>query len=184
MPSQQGGSGEAYGYMTAINKCPHDEFIVALVNADNPELIRAMGADATPVAKGAKHQWLGPYLPFSASAHVPDTKLHGAVRRVSDGKFVVAKGVKTDGSLMDVSSTKKRVCQLFNKDGSGFAVFRATLSGDGKKVIRNDFYQGKHSPSGTACEQYFEEGPPAVEGRFVDVYAPGSCQFVIDDCTN
>lgn len=112
---------------------------------------------------------------------MPDERIRVIVLRTSDGKVV-----KPDGAPVDVSSTKQRVCQLFWKDQLGFAIFRATLSADGMRVVGNDFAKGKRSePSvpGTPCEKYYETGPPPVEGRMVDVYATGSCRVIIDDCS-
>jgi hypothetical protein len=108
------------------------------------------------------------------------------VVRKADGKMVAPKGIKQDGTLVDVSITKKRACQLFVKGSSDFSGFRARLSSDGTRVLGNDFYNGDRSPpveGGTPCERYFETGPPAVEGRMVDVYDTGSCRVVIDDCS-
>jgi hypothetical protein len=111
---------------------------------------------------------------------------------------VAPKGVKSDGSLVDVSSSKKRVCQLFVKGSNDFSMFRASLSPDGSRVIRNDFAFGERPNfppvkggdwQGTPCEQYYEKATstqpvlPAVEGRMVDVYDTGSCRVIIDDCS-
>jgi hypothetical protein len=178
---------EDLGYLTVINLCPKDQFKVALLRIDQSGKgpIYAMGADATSATAGAKHQWLGPFLRFPKTPDMPEHPIHVAVLREADGKMVAPKGIKQDGTLVDVSSSKKRACQLFVKGSSDFAIFRARLSADGTKVLGNDFYRGDRSPpveGGAPCEQYFETGPPAVEGRMVDVYDTGSCRVVIDDC--
>jgi hypothetical protein len=108
----------------------------------------------------------------------------------ADGKQVVPKGLKADGSLVDVSSTKKSVCQLFWKGTNDFAIFRASLSPDGERVVGNDFAMGERSDPGkpgTPCEEYFERAyqeRPAMEGRMMPVYDVGSCRIMIDDCNN
>jgi len=187
------------GYLTVTNKCPHDTFKVAMLRMDpaGKAPIYAMGADASGVPGSTPFQWLGPFLQFSMSTSVPDRPVWVAVVRKSDGKLVAPKGVKSDGSLVDVSSSRKRVCQLFVKGSKDFAMFRASLSPDGSKVIRNDFAFGerpnypplKGGEQGTPCEQYYEKATstrpvlPAVEGRMVDVYDTGSCRVIIDDCS-
>lgn len=194
-------SAEHLGYLTVTNKCPQDSFKVALLRIDpaGKDPIQAMGADANVVQPNTKFIWLGPFLTFPPGSDVPQGKpLYVAVLRLSDSKIVAPKGVKADGTLLDVSSSRRRACQLFDtgpresspKGPIDFAGFRAALSPDGSKVIRNDFRAptGKRSPvgePGVACEQYSEEGHdgrPGVEGRMVDVYTTGSCRVVIDDC--
>lgn len=200
-PKGTTSGADQLGYLTVTNKCPQDSFKVALLRIDptGKEPMQAMGADANVVQPNTQFNWLGPFLTFSSGSSVPQGKpLYVAVLRISDGKIVTPKGVKPDGTLLDVSSSRRRACQLFNAGPAqslpnsplDFAIFRATLSPDGSKVIRNDFRTAtsKASPvgePGVACEQYFEEGHdgrPGVQGRMVDVYTTGSCRVVIDDC--
>lgn len=193
---------EQLGYLTITNKCPQDSFKVALLRIDpaGNDPIQAMGADANVVQPNTQFIWLGPFLTFPPGSDVPQGKpLYVAVLRLADGEMVAPKGVKADGTLLDVSSSRRHTCQLFDKRPAGsssngparrFAGFRGILSPDGSKVIRNDFrtptgrasLTGEH---GVPCEDYFEEGHdgrPGVEGHMVDVYTTGSCRVVIDDC--
>lgn len=158
------------GYLTVTNLCPKDQFKVALLKFDHPAdwsmdllpagqgSIHAMGADATSATAGTKYQWLGPFLRFPKTPDMPEKPIHVAVIRKADGKVVVPKGIKQDGTLTDVTSSKRKVCQLFEKGTSDFAIFRARVSADGTRVLHNDFYRGDRSPpvvGGTLCEQYF-----------------------------
>jgi len=184
-----------YGKLVSKSKCPNDKFGFALVNMNPPDTTdpkkQYITASFDGVSDGNIQLGGSRYTSFSKSPHAPDTLRHIAVIRQSDGKQVVPKALMPDGKLVDISATKKRVCLLFEKGTNKLAGFRMGLSLDGTRVTGNDFAQaptpeGK-SPMGlpgVPCSQYFELGPPAVEGRMVDVYAPvGTCQIVIDDCT-
>jgi hypothetical protein len=201
-PNETSSSAEHIGHLTVTNKCPEDFFKVALLRIDpaGKDHIQAMGADAGGVWPDTQFVWVGPVLTFLPKSEVPQGKpLYVAVLRLADGKMVAPKGIKADGTLLDVSSSRRRVCQLFDdvpyawspKGPTDFAFFNATLSPDGSRVIRNDHraYPGtRRSESGepgVPCKEYFEEGHdgrPGVEGRMVDVYTTGSCRVVIDDC--
>jgi hypothetical protein len=189
-------SGMPLGKMRSISTCTKDEFSMALVNLNPPK-----STDPEKQRHTASYQGTGDgnddslggsgYMAFSKSVHAPDVLLHVAVVRSSDGKQVTPKALMPDGKLVDISATKKRVCLLFEKGTNKLAVFRMGLSLDGTRVTGNDFARAKTladmSPKGlpgVPCGQYFENGPPAVEGRMMDAYAPvGTCQVVIDDCS-
>jgi len=174
--------------MTAVNKCPHDEFYVSLVRFGGAAAY-AFGAAGDPVRGAVKHQWVqGPNLGGEPQAKNP--QMYIAVLRASDGKLVVPKGVAADGvTPVDISGTKRRVCQLFKQSSNplDFAAFRARLTADGSKVVRNDFGQKPNEyPEGLACEKYSEVtvgGTTTAVGKLTDVYKPPSCLFVIDDCS-
>lgn len=170
-------------------RCPNIVSVVPQKFSATCDTFFLHDADATWVAEGAQYQWLGSLLRFTNSSSVPDERvLVGIIR--ADGKQVVPKGQKADGSLIDVSSTKNSVCQLFWKGTKDFAIFRASLSPDGTRVVGNDFAMGERSEPGkpgTPCEEYFEKGykeRPAVEGHMMPVYDVGSCRITIDDCSN
>lgn len=135
-------------------------------------------------------------MSFSTSVHAPDSQQHVAVIRHSDGKQVAPKALMPNGRVVDISATRKRVCLLFQKSKNKLAVFRMGTSLDGTRVTGNDFAKVVSKTYGAdfpprvptfhpgACLVCPEVGPPAVEGRMVDVYAPvGTCQVFIDDCT-
>lgn len=175
------------GYLTATNKCPHDTFQVSMVSGEY-----AKGADATPAPAKAQFHWLGPFIEIKSGGELA-RPLEIAVLRNTDGKFVVPKGVNADGSLRDLTSSKRQVCQLFFKGKPDFAIFRAKLGGGGTRVVGNDFYIGRRpapGPPGVPCAEYYEEpegdpkkGRNPVEGRMVDMYSLKTCHFVIDDCS-
>lgn len=177
--------------MTAVSKCPKDVFFVSFVRfGSTSSAAYAYGAaTADPVTGTTKHRWVGPNLGGEAQAQNP--QMYVAVLRASDGKVIVPKGVAADGvTPVDISSTKRRVCQLFKQSSNplSFAAFRARLNPDGSKIIRNDF--GKKPdvyPEGLECEKYSEvlvgEGSTTAVGRLTDMYQPRGCMFVIDDCS-
>jgi len=174
--------------MTAISKCPNDEFFISSVRFGT-NMVAAMGADGTPVKGAVKHMWVGGNLGGDSKAwQHPNTYI--AVLRASDGKLVVPKGVNADGvTPVDISGTKRRVCQLFaqNSKPLRFASFRARLTADGSKVVRNDFgVKPNEYPEGLDCEKYSEvliNPATTAVGKMTDVYKPPSCLFVIDDCS-
>lgn len=176
-------------YMTAVSKCPNDAFFVSFMRSGSTA-VSALGADATPVRGTVKHQWLGPNLGGSTQSW-QQPGMYVAVLRASDGKLVVPKGVAADGvTPVDISGTKHSACQLFKQGSSPlrFAAFRARLSNDGAKVVRNDFGSKPNEYlEGLACEKYAEvlvgDGSSTAVGRMTDVYKPPSCLFVIDDCS-
>ena len=184
-PCVASGTGS---YMTAISKCPKDEFHISFVKF-GPTSVYAMGADATPVTGAVKHMWVGPNLGGDQKSwQQPDRYI--AVVRASDGKVIVPKGVQADGvTPIDISGTKRRVCQLFAQDSNPlrFVGFRARLTADGSKVVRNDFgRKPEQYPEGLECEKYSElliDRTTTAMGKMTDVYKPPSCLFVIDDCS-
>lgn len=118
--------------------------------------------------------------------------IHLAILRKFDGKLITPKGVNPDGSFFDISSTSRKVCQLFQQDVNPlrFAIFRAQMSADGLNVVRDDFYNSKLPSSipagGVPCEQYVDPakgGFGAKYGKLVEVFRPGGCRFAIDDCS-
>jgi hypothetical protein len=67
-----------------------------------------MDADATSASAGVKYQWLGPLQGFPKTPDMPEHPIHVAVVRVADGKMVAPKGITQDGTLIHVSSSKKK----------------------------------------------------------------------------
>lgn len=172
-------------YMTAISKCANDSFYVSFVTfgADQkpPQNVTwASGADATAIEGAVQHEWRGYYILDQNITRI-------VVLRASDGKLIQPKGVMLDGTFYDVSSTEKPACQLFQGGSTPleFAIFRAKLSEDGSRVLRNDFGSPINSarfPGGVPCEQYRDAGG-ANFGKVADTYLPGSCLYGIDDCS-
>lgn len=175
--------------MTAISKCPNDEFYISTVRFGTTG-VTAMGAnDGTPVKGAVKHKWVGGNLGGdSTNWQHPNTYI--AVLRASDGKLVTPKGVDADGvTTVDISGTKRRVCQLFaqNSKPLRYASFEARLTAGGSKIVRNKFgAKPNEYPEGLDCEKYSEvliDGRTTAVGKMTDVYKPPSCLFVIDDCS-
>jgi hypothetical protein len=186
--------------MTATNPCKSDNFSVVFVsfNPGGYNYTKVQGPDT--VFPSVKHLWVGP------SYAMPDpnqVSVYIAVLRESDGHVIVPKGInhRDQNRLVDVKATARKVCVLFEQNAEGklsqpwkFAAARMRLSGDGTRVLRNDFYNiGTVQPpeEGTLCEQYTEPSYTLPEyagggimkgrvGRMVEVYKPGGCQFAID----
>jgi len=187
--------------MTAISKCPNDEFYMAFVSFAGTTGVNVslVNADDEPVKGAVKHMWVGRNLGGGSKAwpmpwQHPDTYI--AVLRASDGKLVVPKGVNADGvTTADISGTKRRACQLFaqNSKPLRFANFPAVLTADGSKVVKYRSGAKPNDPERVdtwACEEYSEVpgyvligGATTAVGKMTDVYKPPSCLFVIDDCS-
>lgn len=198
-------------YMTAVSNCKDDNFSVAFAHFASEQIppgniTHVSGPDgwSGPV----KHVWLGQTLTDPADPTGKTLNVRIAVQRLSDGKFVTPKGVKPDGSFDDITATKRPACLLFELGSKPltFAPFRAGLTADGIRIIRDNFYdnyvEGKmpwQTPEGSIpCEEYADvpqhgdkQPDSAVEnpmsgkvGRMVDTYNPGGCLFAVDDCSS
>lgn len=160
--------------------------------------------DYTTFKGATTHEWLGllldldnPADPGSAHAYT-----HLTVQRLSDGKIVVPKGVKPDGSFYDITATKRTAC-LFFQQGSKPATLvphAVQLTADGSKVT------GAPAPGSSAqtglryqllpfavpCEQYIVKAvndtksghTPGTYGKLVDTYSISGCLFGVDDCSS
>jgi hypothetical protein len=176
--------------MTVTNKCQNDSFVISLVRFKPGNKDTIFASAGAGVHSAVQHKWIGPIITLNTSAF---GEVHVAVLRTSDGKLVVPKGANPDGTVYDISGTTKQVCLLFVKDAEPkrFGIFRMSVTVDGLKVLGNDFARAKVEipEGGLPCEQYEEEpdkaiGFAGVVGRMVEVFYPGGCQFLVDDCSS
>jgi hypothetical protein len=129
-----------------------------------------------------------------------------AVVRVSDGKWVVPKGVSSSSSeavnggsgsssgLADISSSQLSGCVLVGEtEDRPFPRFRLVVQSGSNRVLANSvaapgvpIYKGRE---GIACEDVkeralgFAGSTDPTRGQLVEFYKPNSCKFVIDDCS-
>jgi hypothetical protein len=152
--------------------------------------------------------------PSSSSSSSSDGQMTGqyvAVVRVSDGKWVVPKGVSSpadsssssyeadndsssSNGLVDISSSKLSGCVLVgDTEDRPFPCFRIVVQSGSKRVLANSvaapgvaIFKGRE---GTACEDLkervlgFAGSTDPTRGQLVEFYKPNSCKFVIDDCS-
>jgi hypothetical protein len=137
----------------------------------------------------------------SSSSDGQMTGQYVAVVRVSDGKWVVPKGVdssfaesSSSSGLVDISSSQLSGCVLVgDTEDRPFPRFRLVVQSGSNRVLANSvaapgvsIFKGRE---GIACEDVkervlgFAGSTDPTRGQLVEFYKPNSCKFVIDDCS-
>jgi hypothetical protein len=158
------------------------------------------------------NQYIRP-RPEGSSSSNGEGQLSGqyvAVVRVSDGKWVVPKGVASpvqssneqavnggsgsSSDLVDLSSSQQSGCVLVgDTEVRPFPRFRLVVQPGSNRVLANSvaapgvsIFKGRE---GIACEDVqepvlgFAGSTDPTRGQLVEFYKPNSCKFVIDDCS-